>query len=302
MTITPASVRNLGIDKPKKVSEKANELERLLDVKCPMGLPRVIQPFGAVCKPTVCIELACKLNGITFAKEEAVKMSGVSMPDYQNTLITIQNILKLKFPVSVQELCIQFGCPGMKPTVDRLLEQYQERFLKSIPSMAPSNDKEDKEKPTTKIEAATASIQKRADFSNPAFKAAAFFLCARHCKLKVDRTKLIQHTNCNVTQFGNVCESMEKLCDFNTLLTASTFEEFREKSKKRKRNERENGSKGEDGIKNEEEKMKQVLSSVVPSEPAKTSMDTRPDDSVKVPPRKKLRQMNLNFFIDKTRS
>jgi hypothetical protein len=301
--ITPADLRKIGIDKPKKICIKANELLRMLDVKCPMGLPSNLGSFGAVCKPTVCIELACKLNSTTFSKEEAVRGCGVNMFDYQMALITIQNILKLKFPVSIQELCVHFACPGMKSTVDKLLEQYQERFIESLSNTSTKTDS--KEKTAT-------SSQKKADFSNPAFKAAAFFLSAKHCKLKVDRTKLIQFTNCNPNQFNSVCESMEKVCSFSALAAASTFQEFRERNKKRKRVDKETT---EDKTEAEDDAVKELLKNSVrqesntkkenvsvatatPSTTPKVKEEAKTEE-VKQPPRKKLRQMNLNFFVEK---
>jgi origin recognition complex subunit 6 len=303
-TITPSSLKSLGIDKPKKISSKANELIRLLDVKCPLGLPNSIQPFGTFAKNTICIELACKLYSINFAKEDAVKSSGVSMIEYQTALITIQNLLNVKFPVSIQELCVQFGCPGMKATVERLLEQYKEKFMASLANTT-SKVQPEKEKP-----------QKHVDFSNPAFKAAAFFLCARNCKLKVDKQKLIQHTNCNPIQFNNVCESMEKLCDFKMLLSASTFQEFREKSKKRKRekeNEEDKQLEDEEGLKEIVDCMKSApvkaadsteRSKIIKKDDTTNTKDAckRKQEEVKPPPppRKKLRQMNLNFFVEKS--
>src|SRR3989338_1189987 len=195
--ITPAFVREVGVDKIK-ICGKANELLRLLNVKCRLGLPSTIASFGAVALKTVCVELACKLNNVSFPKkEDAVRQCGVNMMDYQNVLITVQNILQLKFPVSIQELCVHFACPGMKSTVDKYFEQFQERFNAEIQKAEQS--------------------KKQTDFSNPAFKAAAFYQCAKNSKQKIDRNKLIQFTNCNPNQFNKVVESMEQLCSFSSL-------------------------------------------------------------------------------------
>jgi hypothetical protein len=302
--ITPAFVREMGIDKPKKISGKANELVRMLNVKCRLGLPSTIASFGAVALRTVCVELACKLNNIALPnKEDAVRQCGVNMMDYQTVLITIQNILQLKFPVSIQELCVHFACPGMKSTVDKYLEQFEERFTASL-------HKKDENAPQVEPQ----KVQKKTDFSNPAFRAAAFYQCAKNSKQKIDRNKLIQFTNCNPNQFNAVVESMEKLCSFSSLAAVGTFKEIKERSKKRKRIEEEENE--EEEAKDDDTAVKEFMSSVksnaipppkalVEKKEKKDIKETKPVTEkpkeepiadVKPPPRKKLKQMSLNFF------
>ncbi|KAL0487537.1 hypothetical protein AKO1_008649 [Acrasis kona] len=290
MSVTSSFVKSLGIPKQKKVSEKANELLRLLDVKCPLGLPKSIQSFGTVCSKTVCIELACRLNSITFEKkDDAVRATGVTMPEYQQVLITIQNILCLKFPLSLQELCVVFGCPGMKGTVEKLLEQYQEKFVKAL--------------------LADSKVKRHVDFSNPEFRAAAFYLCAVSCKLKVDKAKLIQHSNCNPIQFNVVCESIQKYCNVDTLHTAPEIKEFKEKKRKREEELVEKTTPPDDEISKTLEAFKvnnknnrSETKENIPDVKKVSTSNVKSKDEITLetakPPRKKLKQMNLDFFAN----
>lgn len=47
--------RELNIEKPNKISKKAAELHRMLDLRCRTGTP--INEFS---KPYICIDLACR--------------------------------------------------------------------------------------------------------------------------------------------------------------------------------------------------------------------------------------------------
>ncbi|KAG2646982.1 hypothetical protein PVAP13_2KG540900 [Panicum virgatum] len=127
---------------------------------------------------------------VIFDRAEAVRTSGMSEKAYIRSFNALQNGLGVKTTLDVRELGIQFGCVRLIPFVQKGLSLYKERFLAALP------------------------LSRRAstDFGRPVFTAAAFYLCAKRHKLKVDKLKLIDLCGTSSTEFTMVSTSMADLC------------------------------------------------------------------------------------------
>ena len=78
-----------------KVANKAAELVRLLDVKCPNGITS--NPYIGMCKLMIAVELASRLSNVPFAQEKGIKLTGVNTKDYTQCYTIVQNILNIKY-------------------------------------------------------------------------------------------------------------------------------------------------------------------------------------------------------------
>uniref|UniRef100_A0ACD5VQZ9 Uncharacterized protein n=1 Tax=Avena sativa TaxID=4498 RepID=A0ACD5VQZ9_AVESA len=117
-------------------------------------------------------------------------MSGMSDKAYIRSFNTLQNGLGAKTTLDVRELGIQFGCARLIPFVQRGLALYKEHFLAALPP----------------------SRRSSTDFGWPMFTAAAFYLCAKRHKLKVDKVKLIDLCGTSSPEFTTVSTSIVDLC------------------------------------------------------------------------------------------
>ncbi|KAL5659472.1 hypothetical protein ACJX0J_032635, partial [Zea mays] len=145
---------------------------------------------GEVCKAIICLEIAASKLQVIFDRAEAVRMSGMSEKAYIRSFNSLQNGLGVKTTLDVRELGIQFGCVRLIPFVQKGLSLYKERFLAALPP----------------------SRRASTDFGRPVFTAAAFYLCARRHKLKVDKLKLIDLCGTSSAEFTTVSTSMTDLC------------------------------------------------------------------------------------------
>uniref|UniRef100_A0A453B0V2 Origin of replication complex subunit 6 n=1 Tax=Aegilops tauschii subsp. strangulata TaxID=200361 RepID=A0A453B0V2_AEGTS len=127
---------------------------------------------------------------VIFDRSEAVRMSGMSEKAYIRSFNALQNGLGVKTTLDVRELGIQFGCVRLIPFVQKGLALYKERFLAALPP----------------------SRRSSTDFGRPVFTAAAFYLCAKRHKLKVDKLKLIDLCGTSSSEFTTVSTSMGDLC------------------------------------------------------------------------------------------
>ncbi|KAI4990342.1 hypothetical protein ZWY2020_038705 [Hordeum vulgare] len=83
--------------------------------------------------------------------------------------------------LDVREWGNQFGCVRLIPLVQKGLVLYKERFLAALPPW-----------------------RSNTDFGRPVFTAAAFYLCAKRHKLKVDKLKLIDLCGTSSSEFTTV--------------------------------------------------------------------------------------------------
>ncbi|KAL0651932.1 hypothetical protein Bca4012_094623 [Brassica carinata] len=131
---------------------------------------------------------------VIFDRQAAVKLSGMSEKAYTRSFNSLQNVIGFKIKLNIKELAIQFGCVRIIKSVQNILSSYKERFLASLP----------------------ASRRANADFTRPVFTAAAFYLCAKKQKLKVDKLRLIEVCGTSESEFSCVSDivstSMTDLC------------------------------------------------------------------------------------------
>ncbi|RLN33914.1 origin of replication complex subunit 6 [Panicum miliaceum] len=181
-----AIAARLGLSGSRPVIRKAGELRRLCDV----NFDSSVLGIGEVCKAIICLEIAASKFQVIFDRAEAVRMSGMSEKAYIRSFNALQNGLGVKTTLDVRELGIQFGCVRLIPFVQKGLSLYKERFLAALPP----------------------SRRASTDFGRPVFTAAAFYLCAKRHKLKVDKLKLIDLCGTSSTEFTTVSTSMADLC------------------------------------------------------------------------------------------
>ncbi|TVU37739.1 hypothetical protein EJB05_11072, partial [Eragrostis curvula] len=192
-----AIAARLGLSGSRPVVRKAAELRRLCDINFDSSVLGIVSapdrpPFlaGEVCKAIICLEIAASKFQVIFDRAEAVRMSGMSEKAYIRSFNALQNGLGVKTTLDVRELGIQFGCVRLIPFVQKGLSLYKERFLAALPPSRRANT----------------------DFGRPVFTAAAFYLCAKRHKLKVDKLKLIDLCGTSSSEFTTVSTSMADLC------------------------------------------------------------------------------------------
>lgn len=178
--------RKLGLSETKHLVRKAAELRRLADVQFDSSVIGV----GEICKAIICLEIAASRMDVVFDRQAAIKLSGMSEKAYNRSFTSMKNGIGVKNKLDIRELAIQFGCIRLIPFVKRGLSLYQDRFRTSLPP----------------------SRRASADFSRPVFTAAAFYLCAKRHKLKVDKMKLIELCGTSEPEFASVSTSMNDLC------------------------------------------------------------------------------------------
>ncbi|KAH0753946.1 hypothetical protein KY290_024216 [Solanum tuberosum] len=178
--------RKLGLTETKHLVRKAAELRRLADVQFDSSVIGV----GEICKAIICLEIASSRMDVVFDRQAAIKLSGMSEKAYNRSFTSMQNGIGVKNKLDIRELAIQFGCIRLIPFVQKGLSLYKDRFRTSLPP----------------------SRRASADFSRPVFTAAAFYLCAKRHKLKVDKMKLIELCGTSEPEFANVSTSMNDLC------------------------------------------------------------------------------------------
>ncbi|XP_047062515.1 origin of replication complex subunit 6-like [Lolium rigidum] len=181
-----AIAARLGLSGSRPVVRKAAELRRLCDI----NFDSSVLGIGEVCKAIICLEIAATKFQVIFDRAEAVRMSGMSDKAYIRSFNALQNGLGVKTTLDVRELGIQFGCVRLIPFVQKGLALYKERFLAALPP----------------------SRRSSTDFGRPVFTAAAFYLCAKRHKLKVDKLKLIDLCGTSSSEFTTVSTSMGDLC------------------------------------------------------------------------------------------
>ncbi|KAG7598202.1 Origin recognition complex subunit 6 metazoa/plant [Arabidopsis suecica] len=178
--------RKLSLDNNKLLIRKAAEIRRLCDAQFDSSIIGV----GEICKAVICLEIAASRLQIIFDRQAAIKLSGMSEKAYSRSFNSLQNVIGIKIKLNVRELAVQFGCVRIIKSVQNVLSSYKERFLASLP----------------------ASRRANADFTRPVFTAAAFYLCAKKQKLKVDKLRLIEVCGTSESEFSCVSTSMTDLC------------------------------------------------------------------------------------------
>ncbi|KAL1187757.1 Origin of replication complex subunit 6 [Cardamine amara subsp. amara] len=178
--------KKLGLSDNNLLIRKAAEIRRLCDVQFDSSIIGI----GEICKAVMCLEIAASRLEVIFDRQAAIKLSGMSERAYSRSFNTLQNGVGVKIKLNIKELAIQFGCVRMISTVQKGLSTYKERFLSSLPVSRRANT----------------------DLTRPVFTAAAFYLCAKKQKLKVDNFRLIEVCGTSESEFSCVLTSMMDLC------------------------------------------------------------------------------------------
>eukprot|EP01114_Cavostelium_apophysatum_P000502 TRINITY_DN10453_c0_g1_i1.p1 TRINITY_DN10453_c0_g1~~TRINITY_DN10453_c0_g1_i1.p1 ORF type:complete len:157 (+),score=18.05 TRINITY_DN10453_c0_g1_i1:77-547(+) len=136
----------------KAIIRKAQEYSRLCDVRAPSGLPT-----GQGCKNIVFLDIACSILQAPFDREGAMKMCGTTFTVYSSAHLSIQNLLQVSTSLSIESLCKKFKCPQIAAPANANLEKYKTKFLAGVEPHR----------------------RQFADFSNPVFNCAVFYLTAK---------------------------------------------------------------------------------------------------------------------------
>ncbi|AAD14490.1 Hypothetical protein [Arabidopsis thaliana] len=178
--------RKLSLDNNKLLIRKAAEIRRLCDAQFDSSIIGVWVTYCSILLNLI-RNLLVRLQ-IIFDRQAAVKLSGMSEKAYSRSFNSLQNVIGIKIKLNVRELAVQFGCVRVIKSVQNVLSSYKERFLASLP----------------------ASRRANADFTRPVFTAAAFYLCAKKQKLKVDKLRLIEVCGTSESEFSCISKVLTR--------------------------------------------------------------------------------------------
>eukprot|EP01080_Neovahlkampfia_damariscottae_P007159 gene7159-11472_t len=202
--------QQLGFEKTKRITNKSVELLRLLQVKCPYGLPG----HGEVSKNMICIEISTILLKIpNFPKELAIRLSGVTSKEYQQNFTWIQNKLELKFSISPSDFCVKMGCTGIISFVTEVFEFFKKSYLEDLPEQR----------------------RKFVDFSNLIFIGSVLYLCAKSSKFNIDKKSILGEIGCSEHDFNAICEVVSLRCEKLLKETKTSIELKKPKKKTKKK-------------------------------------------------------------------
>ena len=183
-------IRKIGVP-ASRVRPKAEELYRLSRVKRP------VMGKMEVARAALCVDCACRVCDESPRDADILrKFSGVAPNMYNALLGQFQTFLAIRTKAthSIRSLAIQFGMSSMVEFVEKTLETFERRFLESLAE----------------------NRRKHANFDSPAFKAAAFFLCAQKRKRALDKRRLLQLAAVDDEVFKSTCNAMLLHC-FDTV-------------------------------------------------------------------------------------
>ena len=182
--------RKIGITS-SRVIEKASELYRISKIRRPV-LGR-----AEFARSALCVDCACRVCDETPRDiNHLIKLGGINKTMYNSLLGQFQTLLNIRVKAahSTRSLAIQFGVSSMVPFIEATLATFKERFINSLAEERKAHVK----------------------FTSPAFKAAAFFLCAQKRKRVLDKYKLLKLTAVDAHEFKSTCNVMLLHC-FDTL-------------------------------------------------------------------------------------
>ncbi|XP_074646352.1 origin recognition complex subunit 6-like [Tubulanus polymorphus] len=186
----------LGIHS-QSVLRKTEELSRLAKTQHSTSNSLTI---NETCRVVMFLDLASSACAQPIDKTLAIKMSGVSKKVYNMSYKTVESLLGLQKQVSVRDLCVQFGCTDAVDWAKQVLQSYGLEL----------SDKG----------------QEDIDLSRPLFQGAAVVASCRKLKIKIDRSKLIDHIGTKKSIMDKLITEMER---------HATLIETKNKDKQRKR-------------------------------------------------------------------
>lgn len=209
----------LGGNFPAEVGRLANQLLRKLAVKCKPGSLGKCE----VCRPAVCVELACQQCGhLGVSRELLVQQSMVKEAMYRDVFRRVEQALSLTSAWSVSQLAMVFGGEQAVKLAERILTEYQTRYSNSLQ------------------DGGRGGGQARPFAQQSLYVVAAFFLATKKLKvrkliqpvfwrdelcicltlfhplidtkIKIDKKKLLDRASAPAQELTAVCTSMQDMC------------------------------------------------------------------------------------------
>lgn len=151
------AIKAVGQD-PKMLLDKVKSLLRRIEAQFPGGSSKSI----AICKNWVAVELACRMENLSFRKNSFGKNAGISDREYQKSYLVIKNALNIKLvaPPTIELLALKFGTT-FKASAYKILDQYQLQYVSKL----------------------AIAVQQGIDLNSPVYHAAAFYVSLRNNKV-----------------------------------------------------------------------------------------------------------------------
>ncbi|XP_069702234.1 origin recognition complex subunit 6 isoform X2 [Periplaneta americana] len=160
------------------VVRKGSELHRLLQLKMSTSHMNISQ----TCQIVICLDLAASVLGLPFEKVEAIKLSGTTKKNYTSFHHTIEKLLGIEKHVTIRDLCVQFGVSEASLLAQKIVDKYVSEDARSL----------------------------SVDLSHPMYSVAAVIAACKHCKLKVDRAKLMEVGQIRKSSLLKLIKTFEK--------------------------------------------------------------------------------------------
>ncbi|CAM9373887.1 unnamed protein product [Choristocarpus tenellus] len=149
--------RVAGLD-PTSVIPKAQEILRLMEIKCRLGC----LGKGEICRSVLAFDLACRCLDQTLHRRTVVKLCGVPEGVYVSALSTAQGLLGMRKRCNPEEVGRIVGGKRVGVMAAQELKRYEESFLASCPP----------------------SQRKCVDIGSALYAVAVFYLCAKKLKAR----------------------------------------------------------------------------------------------------------------------
>lgn len=122
-------LQRLGGGFPPEVARLTNQLLRKLAVKCKPGSLGKCE----VCRPAVCVELACRQCGhLGVSRDALVQQSMVKETLYRDVFRRVETALELTSAWSVPQMAMVLGGEQAVKLAERTLTEYQARYSNSL--------------------------------------------------------------------------------------------------------------------------------------------------------------------------
>jgi hypothetical protein len=209
-------LESAAIDASQEVLGKAREMLRKINMRMPAGSMKKAE----ACRPSIAVELACRLSKLSFDKTKLLAQVPVQPKVYQDAVTACINVLHLELETKsvIDTLGLRFGTQ-LTAVAHGVLEQYRVSYVETL-------------EPHQKA---------HVDLATPVYQTAAFYVGARTRKVVLDKNQLTTITNVNASFFRQVVDSMLRV------VAADDGGEKRAAGRKAKRQAKNDGGGGSDG-------------------------------------------------------
>ncbi|ELU18244.1 hypothetical protein CAPTEDRAFT_210715 [Capitella teleta] len=166
------------------ISRQALEYQRLSEVRGSCSTLSSLNLTSSAAA-VLCLDLAALECSVPLERLQAVRLSGMQKPAYNNALCCLQRLLDLQSKVSIPDLAIQCGCPTARPLAIRILNRYKSEHCGSD----------------------------AAELSASLFNTAALYMACRKMKLKADKSRMVGLTGVKRPTFDRLLAQMERHAD-----------------------------------------------------------------------------------------